>query len=408
MSVLGILGALFAVAAIFGSVSRRWLRLPITVGTTLLTLVVSSGLMLVPSMHNWMQRIVQHLDFSSLVLHGMLPLLLFSGAFSLDLEELAREKLPVAVLAILGTVASFFLVAFLLAVSCGHRLAWVQCLLFGALISPTDPIAVLEMLRRVGASSAVRAQLSGESLFNDGVGAVLFFAVLAAAHGEMVPAGRIAQMALAGAVGGVLLGVAGGWTASRLMRPVDAHSVDVLYTVALALGGYFLAEQWHVSAPLEAVTAGLALRYFNRHQPSCRIAHEPLDRFWESLDEVQNSILFLLLGLEAVAVRIDVFTGQIGFTAIVLVNAVRFALVFLLLGLLQWIRRREKIPVLVLGWGGLRGGLSIALALTVPAALGGAWMVGATYVVVLFSILVQGGSMNWLLQVQNRRAPRNR
>lgn len=407
MSVLGILGALFAIAAIFGSIGRRWLRLPITVSTTLLTLLVSAGLMLTPPLRGWMQQIAAHLDFSALVLHGMLPLLLFAGAFLLDLENLAQEKLPVAVLAIAGTVGSFFLVAVCLFAFSGHRLPWVQCLLFGALISPTDPIAVLEMLRRVGVSRAVQAQLAGESLFNDGVGAVLFFAVLAAAQGQAVTAGGIAQMALIGAAGGLLLGVAGGWLVSRLMRRVDAPQVDILYTVALALGGYVLAGQWHLSAPLEAVSAGLALRAFNRNVPSHCIAHEHLDRFWELIDEVQNSILFLLLGLEVVAVRLDLFTVRLGLAAIVLVNAVRFVLVFLLLGLLRWRRRGEKSSVLLLGWGGLRGGLSIALALAVPVALGSAWIVGATYLVVLFSIVVQGGSMNGLLRALHKRRALN-
>jgi CPA1 family monovalent cation:H+ antiporter len=406
VSTLEILSTLFAVAALFGGISARWLRLPITVGAMLLTVLASAALMaasgFLPGVHEWAGALVREIDFGPLVLNGMLPLLLFAGAFLLDLEHLAREKFAVSLLAIVGTLASFLLVAALLALCSGGRLPWMQCLLFGAIVSPTDPIAVLEMLRRVGAPKAIQAQLAGESLFNDGVGAVIFLTLLAIAQRQSAAPWQTAALAVVEAVGGVALGVVAALLASWLMRRVDSYQVDILFTLALAAGGYALAGRLHVSGPLEAVAAGITLRYYNTLRPEGRIAHRQIDRFWEVIDEIQNSILFVLLGLEAIAISLDAQTARLGLTAIVLVNAVRFAVVFLLLKFIRIFVRGHQSSVLIQGWGGLRGGLSIALALSAPVALGRSWIVGATYIVVVFSIVVQGASMKWMLRRMNR------
>jgi CPA1 family monovalent cation:H+ antiporter len=187
------------------------------------------------------------------------------------------------------------------------------------------------------------------------------------------------------------------------MRRVDAYQVDILFTIALALGGYSLADLLHLSGPLEAVVAGIALRHFNRKLPEQRVAHDSVDGFWEVIDEIQNSILFVLLGLEALAIALDSATLREGLAAIVSVNAVRLLVVVALLLIIRLIRPSHRSSTLVLTWGGLRGGLSIALALSVPAALGRSWMLGATYLVVVFSIVIQGGSMDWLLRRRNQR-----
>jgi len=409
MTTLELLSALFVIAAIFGLISTRWLKLPITVGTMLLTLVASVCLMAasqaLPQLHVWAFTLVRQIDFESVILHGMLPLPLFAGAFLLDLEQLAREKLAVSLLSVVGTVLSVFLVAALLFILTGLRIPWMQCLIFGALISPTDPIAVLEMLRRTGVPKQIQAQLAGESLFNDGIGAVLFLTLLDVARGNSPTPLHIAGFLLLKAGGGIAVGLLAAWVTAHLMRRMNSYQVDILFTISLALGGYVLADALHLSAPLEAVVAGIALRHFNRHQPSERVDHENIDSFWELIDEIQNSVLFVLLGLEIMAVTLDAPALWAGLAAIFSVNVVRLTAVALLLALVRLIRPGHRSSTGVLTWGGLRGGLSIALALSVPAALGRSWIFGATYLVVVFSIVIQGGSMDWLLRRWNRSHP---
>ena len=407
MTIIEILSLLFATAAVFGLMSTRWLKLPITIGTMLLTLIASVALTLVstwvPEIHLWASDLVRQIDFGTLVLNGLLPLLLFAGAFLLDIEQLLREKLTVTSLSTFGTAACFILVALLMSIVSGARLPWIQCLIFGALISPTDPIAVLEMLRRVGIPKRIEAQLAGESLFNDGIGAVLFITMLDVAAGRAPTPWHAAGILVVKAGGGILVGLAVAWWTSHLMRRVDAYQVDILLTIALAFGGYALAQFLRISGPLEAVVAGFALRHFNRKLPKERIAHNSVDGFWTVIDEVQNSILFVLLGLEAMAIELDRKTILSGLAAILSVNAVRFAAVAAILALLRLYRRDHRSSIFILTWGGLRGGLSIALALSVPEALGRSWMLGATYMVVVFSIVTQGASMNWLLHRRTRK-----
>lgn len=408
MTTLEILSVLFATAALFGLISARVLKLPLTIGTMLLTVLVSEGLTLaasaVPGIHRWAFDLVNQINFGSVILHGMLPLLLFAGAFLLDLKELARQKFVVAVLALGGTLISIFAVAGLMELFGRFQVPWMECLIFGALISPTDPIAVLEMLRRTGVPKHIQAQLAGESLFNDGVGAVLFLALLDAASGHAPTPLHMAGMLVLKAGGGILLGIVAAWVTSHLMRRIDSYQVDILFTIALALGGYVLADVLHLSAPLEAVMAGIALRHFSRGVSHERIAHDNVEGFWSVIDEIQNSVLFVLLGLETMAITLNSTSLHAGLAAIVSVNAVRLGAVALLLALVRVVKRGDRSSVFVLTWGGLRGGLSIALALSVPAALGRSWILGATFVVVVFSIVLQGGSMDWLMRRKNGKA----
>lgn len=402
MNTLEIVSILVAIAAIFGWISVRWLKLPITVGTMLLTVVASLSLAGVggihPPLHNFAVGLVRHIDLQTLILQGMLPLLLFAGSFLLDLEQLAREKIAVSLFAIAGTVISIYLVAGLMWLIAGTHASWIECLIFGALISPTDPIAVLEMLRRTGVPQAIRAQLAGESLFNDGIGAVFFLTLIELARGHAPGPAQAAAMLLLKAGGGIAIGIAAAWIASQLMRNVNSYQIDILLSLSLALNGYVLAEFAGVSGPLEAVAAGIALRFFNRNQPGERISHEDVDTFWKVVDEVQNSLLFVLLGLEILAIPLNFQTARSGGAAILSVTAIRFGVVLLLLlpvRLFQW---GHPSSAAILTWGGLRGGLSIALALSVPEALGRSWMLGATYLVVVFSIVIQGGSMDRLVR----------
>jgi len=405
MSTLQILSTLIAIAALFGWVSSRWLKLPLTIGSVLLTVLFSLLLEAisaqVPGLHSWAIHLVNQINFETLILHGMLPMLLFAGAFLLDLEYVVQERLVIALLSVVGTLLSTAAVAGLMWVALfalGMHPHWLACFFFGALISPTDPIAVLEMLKRVGAPKHLQAQLAGESLFNDGIGAVIFLTLLGASRGVTPTALSIGWIFLLEVGGGVLLGVLCARLTSFLMAMVASYQVEILLTLSLALGGYALAETLHLSAPLEAVVAGIALRQFNLHRTSHAISHESIDRFWEVIDEIQNAVLFVLLGLEVLSISFGRQVVASGLIAIAVVLAVRLGVVALVLGMIRAFRQQHRSSLAALSWGGLRGGLGLALAFAVPVSDANRWILPTTYIVVVFSIVVQGWSMDLFLR----------
>lgn len=412
MTTLEFFSLMVSTAALLGWVSRRWLKLPLTIGTMLLTVVASLGLIALshfyPGLKTWAGVLVGTINFENLILHGMLSVLLFAGAFLLDLEALSKEKLAVALLAVGGTILSTLATAALLYWTLpllGLHPSWLHCLFFGALISPTDPIAVLEMLKRVGVPRNIQAQLAGESLFNDGVGAVLFLALLDASRGTAPTVFHFLGMLLLEAGGGLALGVVLAWITSQLMRLTNSYVVEILLTISLATGSYAIADHWHLSAPLTAVAAGIALRRFNLSYPHTSIAHESIDTFWEVVDEVQNAILFVLLGFEILAIPFSRTPVEAGVVSVVTVSVVRLAVVSLIVTLLRAFQPGHNSSIRILSWGGLRGGLSLALALSVPQGEGRTWILVATYSVVLFSIVVQGGSMDLILKRLLRDQP---
>ena len=408
MSIFALLSLLVTIGALFSFLSFRVLRLPTSIGTMILSLVAAAALLLssnyVPWVHAEAQRVVGGIDFNAVVLHGMLSLLLFAGALQLDLRELSREKLPVTTLAIGATALSTIFVAVLF--KYGLRLidihiSTMSALLFGALISPTDPIAVLEMLQRVGAPAALKTHLAGESLFNDGVGAVIFLALVTASAGGSVPSvgGFLLSLTLK-AGGAILLGAGLGYLTYRVLLLVDGYRVEVLLTLALAMGGYALADALGVSAPLEVVTAGLLVSGRARHLAMSEVSREHVERFWELVDDMLNVVLFLLLGLELLVLPLQKRYLAAGLLAIPIVLLARWMSVVVPVGVLNLFHKHVPGTVAVLTWGGLRGALAVALALSVPYGQGleRNMLLVTTYVVVVFSILVQGLTISPLLR----------
>ncbi|MDQ2835436.1 MAG: sodium:proton antiporter [Acidobacteriota bacterium] len=408
MTTFALLSILVTAGALFSVLSFRVLRLPTTIGTMMLAMGAAAGLIVVgqwaPGLRGAAERVVSGIDFNAVVLHGMLALLLFAGALQLDLEHLAKQKLPVLVLSVVTTALSTVFVAGLFY----EAMRWIHlpvsgmgALLFGALISPTDPIAVLDMLRRAGAPPALEVQLAGESLFNDGVGAVIFLALLGASGGgRHLSASVFGSLLLLKAGGGIALGVGLGYVTYRLLRLVDSYRVEVMLTLALAMGGYALADALNLSAPLEVVAAGLLVSGRARSLAMSELTREHVDRFWELVDDLMNVVLFLLLGLEILVLPFTWGHVLAGLVAIPVVLAARFASVGLSAGGLALFRKHVPRSIVVLSWGGLRGGLAVALALGLPSGLGleRNLLLVVTFVVVVFSILVQGLTLSRLLR----------
>ena len=408
MSIFALLSLLVTVAALSSFISYRVLRLPSSIGTMILSLCAVGALLIggqyVPGLDAYVERLVSGIDFNAVVLHGMLAFLLFAGALQLDLEQLSREKAPVLALSIGATAISTVLVAALFKgalLLVGVHLSTIAALLFGALISPTDPIAVLEMLRRVGAPPELEVQLAGESLFNDGVGAVIFLALLSASSGGALPSlGGFTIMLLLKAGGAIALGAALGYATYRVIHLVDSYRVEVLLTLALAMGGYALADALRLSAPLEVVTAGLLVSGRARALAMSETTRDHLDRFWELIDDMMNVVLFLLLGLELLVLPVTrgfLLAGLLAIPAVLLARWISVAATIRALGLF---RQRSPGAVTVLTWGGLRGALAVALALSIPLGQGleRNLLLVTTYVVVVFSILVQGLTIAPLLR----------
>ncbi len=402
---------LVTATALFAFVNARFLKLPTPIGVTLAALSVSLALVTFggPATAAWADQFLRLLDFNQLVLQGMLSFLLFAGALFVDLDDLDRQKGPILALATVGIVLSTFIVgtlSYVLVGWLGIDLPFVYALLFGALISPTDPIAVLSILKRVGVGKDTESLITGESLFNDGVGVVVFSILLSlaggAGHGGS-GVGDVALLFLQEAVGGVVFGVVLGYLAYRLMRQVDDYTTEILLTLAVVTGGYAAATALHTSGPLAVVVAGLFIGNRGRLLAMSQRTREHLDTFWELVDEVVNTILFVLIGIEVLVLKFTALTIEAALVAIPLVLLARFLSVGAPIGLLRLRRDFAAYTTRLLVWGGLRGGISIALALALPAGPERDLILTMTYGVVVFSILVQGLTVGRLAR-RSRRA----
>ncbi len=399
MTTFDILAALLTISAAFAYVNHRLIRLPPAVGLMAMSLVVSLVLIGVDRL-GWLHvtgiatTILERIDLDDTLLHGMLGVLLFAGALHIDLRELREQKLAIGALAVGGTVLSTLVIGaatFVVLPWLGLRLSVGYCMLFGALISPTDPIAVLGILRTARVPRTMEIQIAGESLFNDGVGVVVFLTILGiVSGGDQVTTRAVATLFVREALGGVVFGLVTGYLTFRLLRSIDHYQTELLLTLALVVGGYALAERLHVSAPLGAVVAGLVIGNQGRALGMSDLTRDHIDKFWALIDDIMNAILFVLVGFEVIRLEITGRAVTAGVVMIPVVLAARFVSVAAPTWALARAVAFARGTVWVLTWGGLRGGISVALALSVPPGRPHDLIVTMTYLVVIFSILVQG------------------
>jgi CPA1 family monovalent cation:H+ antiporter len=416
-------GALVTLAAVFSYVNHRWLKLPTTIGLMVTALVLSIAVIVAgrfePALVESASRLVDGVDFNETLMHGMLGYLLFAGALHVDLNDLSRQKFIIAMMATVGVIGSTLIVgslAYGVLGLLGFQIPLIYCILFGALISPTDPISVLGILKKVGAPKSLETKIAGESLFNDGVGVVVFLGLLSvAAGGNEFSLGEMGMLFVTEAVGGVVLGLAIGFVAYVMLRSVNNYQVEILISLAVVAGGYPLAMHLHLSGPIAVVVAGLLIGNHGRRLAMSEQVREHLDTFWELIDEVLNAVLFVLIGLEILVLAL---TGSYLLCGVIMIPVVlcsRWLTVGSSVVLLKRFRTFSPHAVKILTWGGLRGGISVALALSLDRQLGVGigdeaqspdgsplavreLILTMTYVVVIFSIIVQGLTVGPLIQ----------
>ncbi len=413
MQLFHIIAILISLAAVFSWVNYRFLHMPTAIG--LMTIALLMSLVLIglgqfgySDIEQDVQWMLASIDFNATLLHGMLSFLLFAGALHINLEDLAKQRLVIAILATASVIGATFLIgfgAFYITGLVGLDIPLIYCLLFGALISPTDPIAVLGVLKTAGASKSLETKIAGESLFNDGIAVVVFLVIAEVAMGtKTVTAETIFHIFAMEVGGGVLYGLLLGAVAFWMLKKVDNYSVEILITLAMATGGYTLAETLHLSAPIAIVVAGLLIGNHGRRLAMSQSTREHLDTFWELIDEILNAVLFVLIGLEVVILSLDAKYLLAGLLAIPLVLSARLFSVGIPIGIMRRFRSFSPGVVSILTWGGLRGGISVALALSLPSGEIRDALVTITYVVVVFSVLVQGLTLAPLVRAKAAQA----
>ena len=411
MSIINTIAILISLAAIFSYINYRFLKVPQTIGLLAIALLMSLGIVVLGKLgfpiEDQATVLLKGIDFNETLMQGMLSALLFAGALHVHLEELIKQRWVVAILASVGVMTSTFLVgyaSYFIFGWFGLDIPFIYCLLFGSLISPTDPIAVLGILKTVGAPKSLETKIAGESLFNDGVAVVVFLVLLSIAgvggHGahEEMNAMSIATLFLQEAVGGAIFGLVLGYIVYRMLATIDNYQVEILLTLALVFGGHALAMALHLSGPIAIVVAGLLIGNGGRKFAMSDKTRDHLDNFWELIDEILNAILFVLIGLEVLILTFNPQYIWAGLVMIPTVLAIRFVSVGIPVSILRLRQSFTPKIIRILTWGGLRGGISIALVLTLPEGQNREALLMITYVIVIFSILVQGMTVGKLVK----------
>ena len=411
MSIFSIGAILVGFSALFGFINHRFLHLPHTIGLVVIALLASLSIiglnLIVPSVQigQSVTGILRQIDFNETLMHGMLSFLMFAGALHADFTAIKTRRLTIAVMAVFGTLISTFVIGTLMWFLLGFlnlKIPFIWALVFGALISPTDPVAVLSLFKTVKVPGTLQAKMAGESLFNDGVGVVLFTVVLAIAlasegHGNDIGSSEIIKLFFTEVAGGVLLGLIAGYIGYRAMHGIDESSLEVLITLALVMVTYSLALSLHMSGPIAMVVAGLFIGNSGVKYAMSEKTRDDVLTFWTLIDEILNSVLFLLIGLEVLVVAENIENFWFALLAIPVTLFARTLSVTIPIAILSRWETFTKGAVPVLIWGGLRGGIAVALALSLPDNKYKFAILTITYGVVLFSIIVQGLSVKSLV-----------
>ena len=398
MELFHVFSTLIVISALFAYINFRYLKLPATIGLMLVSLFFSFIVIIAgyffPTIKAIAASQLNSINFSELLLEGMLSFMLFAGAIHIKYQDLKIEKLTIILFSTISVLISTFIIgysAYYLLNLFDLEVTLINALLFGALISPTDPIAVISILKSAGVSKSLETKIAGESLFNDGVAVVVFITILQLTKPNVdISIQSISLLFGQEAVGGIILGGIIGWVGFRLIKSIDNYQVEVLITLAVVMGGYTLAYLLHVSGPLAMVVAGLITGNLGKSYGMSDTTSDYVDKFWELIDEILNAILFVLIGFELLIIQTNSTVLIVAFILIVVVLFTRYISVLIPS---FYIRLKEKMSsktLLILTWGGLRGGISIALALSIPNDLNKDIWVTITYVIVCFSILVQG------------------
>jgi len=415
MTIFEIGALLLGLSATFGFINHKVLKLPHTIGLVIIALLASGVTIAADIVFPQfgisvsVMNTLNTIDFDETLLKGMLSFLLFAGAVHVDLDELAQRKWAIGLMATFGVVASTFMIgAAMWGIMhlVGQPIAFIWALVFGALITPTDPVAVMGLLKTIKIPPLLKAKIAGESLFNDGVGVVVFTIMVAFAlagtgdggHGGDLDVLGIAKLFLLEAGGGAVLGMVGGMVAFWAMRQIDEHNIEVLITLALVMVIYAIAIRLHLSGPIAVVIAGLFIGNHGAKFAMSNNTRKHVFQFWELIDEILNSVLFLLVGLEVLVISRDLSYLPVALMAIPVALLARNISVAIPIKLLSIREKFERGSISILTWGGLRGGISVALALSLPDVPEKPGILAATYAVVVFSIIVQGLTMKRLVE----------